>query len=634
MTRVVRALGAAELRWRPGLITVATQLRPVLLAVVFVGVGMAFAVTSDFDPRHRLVAVTIQACLAVTVGALALLWHRGGRWLAWAADTTAAAASAFPAVMFTVSLHGSTYAIGGLGVAQANRTPAVARYIDTWHLVDYSYEGLPAFYPPLMPWIVGRTASVLDLTAPFALKLAGTAMVFMASLLAYLLWQRLLSRPVAALVPVAIIALVSVTPLLLLQPDSLLSLSLIIPWWLDAIIGVRREGVRRWSPWSYGVIGALIFSLYYYFFLPLALSLLLLPLFDRRHEPQEARPFVRRLRVAATAAGLSAVYWLPLVVSLVRAQQPVSLQNLWFEGSHTTLRVDVFEATAVGLLLFIGLVHVTYTAGRDRLSAALLLMLGGGYAWYVVAFALAAARAPVLAFRTEAFVELILLIAALRALAAVFTLLGRATQPTQSAVERSRDARRVATVIGAALVFVLGQSYVTQVLTYEYVQQSHDTPLADGRLQPYADAGATTPAVSVNEMERAVRDLRGPADDQPVVLSTTVDVLKVTGFYSFNQWQAIYAHPAGEFYARLRFLELLAAQSDASRFAAMARGNRFDPIDVFILRGRAETLEYRATDVDFPYGSAPIRISYKRSQFPRDQWRRRQIGPYFIAVAR
>jgi hypothetical protein len=118
------------------------------------------------------------------------------------------------------------------------------------------------------------------------------------------------------------------------------------------------------------------------------------------------------------------------------------------------------------------------------------------------------------------------------------------------------------------------------------------------------------------------------------VLSTTVDVLKVTGFYSFNQWQAIYAHPAGEFYARLRFLESLAAQGDASRFAAMARGNRFDPIDVFILRGRAETLEYRATDVDFPYGSAPIRISYKRSQFPRDHWRRRQVGPYFLAVAR
>jgi hypothetical protein len=73
---------------------VATQLRPVLLAVTFVGVGMAIAVTSDYDPRHRLVAVTIQACLAVTVGALALLWHQGGRWLAWAADTTAAAASA------------------------------------------------------------------------------------------------------------------------------------------------------------------------------------------------------------------------------------------------------------------------------------------------------------------------------------------------------------------------------------------------------------------------------------------------------------------------------------------------------------------------------------------------------------
>lgn len=262
MRSVVHALSAAGRRRRPGLIAIAAQLRPLLLAVVFVGAGMAIAVTSDYDPRNRLVAVTIQACLAVAIGALALLWHLGGRWLEWAADATAAAASAFPAIMITVALHGSTYAIGGLGVAQSNRTPAVARYIDTWHLVDYSYEGLPAFYPPLMPWIVGRTASMFDLTAPFALKLAGIAMAFMASLLAYLLWQRLLSRPLAALVPVAIIALVSVTPSQLLQPDKLLSLSLIIPWWLDAIVGVRREGVRRWSPWSYGVVGALIFCVY------------------------------------------------------------------------------------------------------------------------------------------------------------------------------------------------------------------------------------------------------------------------------------------------------------------------------------------------------------------------------------
>lgn len=189
-------------------------------------------------------------------------------------------------------------------------------------------------------------------------------------------------------------------------------------------------------------------------------------------------------------------------------------------------------------------------------------------------------------------------------------------------------------MVGAALVFVLAQSYVTQILTYRYVRQSHNTPLADGELQPYADTEARKPSVSVSRMERAVRDLYGPADDQPVVLSTPVRVLKVTGFYSFNQWHAIYAHPAGEFYARLRFLESLAAQGDASRFAAMARGNRFDAVDVFILRGRAETLEYRAVDVEFPDGSAPISIDYRRSQFSREHWRSRQVGPYFIAVAR
>jgi len=88
----------------------------------------------------------------------------------------------------------------------------------------------------------------------------------------------------------------------------------------------------------------------------------------------------------ATAASLSAVYWLPLLVSIGEAQQPASLQNLYFKREHAELAVDIFDGSAVGFLMLAGLVHLIWTACRDRVSGGLLLLLSAGYSWYVLGF--------------------------------------------------------------------------------------------------------------------------------------------------------------------------------------------------------------------------------------------------------
>ena len=89
-------------------------------------------------------------------------------------------------------------------------------------------------------------------------------------------------------------------------------------------------------------------------------------------------------------------------------------------------------------------------------------------------------------------------------------------------------------------------------------------------------------------------------ENPPVVLSSRRDFLRIAPLYTFNPWHAIYAHPAGEFPARLSFTRHLARQRNLQRFAALARTNRFDSIDVLVLKSVARgQLLYEVDSMDF-----------------------------------
>ncbi len=605
-------------KYRPWL----PALRPVLLAVGVFAVAYAATVLADYNPRSPLLPVATKAVLAVLIAAVAAMWLARGRLQAWAPDLTVALGAAFSGALIAASLHGSVYMIGGLNVDAALRTPAVAQFSETWGLVDFTYRGLPAFYPPLMTWSVGRAAALFDLAPYSALKFASIVVAFAVPLLSYLLWRRLVHPALAALVALAALAVPN-----FLQPDAWLSLFLVVPWWLEAVYGLRRPEVRALPVWAYALIGAALFCTYYYFFFILALALVLLPVLDRLHPPLDPRPWRRRLGVLGIAAAFAAVYWLPLLLSILGAREPASLQNLWFKTKkHTELAVDVFDGSVVGFLMLGGLVHLTWTFRRQRLSTGLLLLVAAGYAWYGLAFFLAAAGKPVLAFRTEQFVELTLVIAGIRA---AWALVGEL-----SARWERRDVERVAAVVGTALTFVLGQQYVDDLLANPYLDKAHATARPDGSLQPYAPRTATAPNVSAARMVELVRGMhRGSGP--PVVLSTRDDFLKITPIYAFNQGQAIYAHPAGEFPARLEFTRHLARVRDPRRFAALARGNRFDSIDVFVLEAAAGGgLIYEVSTVKFPYGSDTTRVSFSREHFDSPMWHKTQAGRWFVAARR
>src|SRR5690606_13119035 len=95
------------------------------------------------------------------------------------------------------------------------------------------------------------------------------------------------------------------------------------------------------------------------------------------------RQLRRSAAVLAIAAAVAAVYWLPLLVSVLRAEHPESLANRWFHGGHADLPLPMFTPSVTGAIALLGLGYLVWTV-REPLSRGLLVFLAAAYGWYLL----------------------------------------------------------------------------------------------------------------------------------------------------------------------------------------------------------------------------------------------------------
>src|SRR5215471_11783818 len=102
-------------------------------------------------------------------------------------------------VAFTlrVALHGTPFGFGGL-VGDPGRLAAMAgTYSRTWASADGIVPSVPSNYPPLFPWLVGRTSALIGVPAWKLLGPAEAITVSFAVVAGYMLWRRLVPGPIA-----------------------------------------------------------------------------------------------------------------------------------------------------------------------------------------------------------------------------------------------------------------------------------------------------------------------------------------------------------------------------------------------------------------------------------------------------
>jgi galactan 5-O-arabinofuranosyltransferase len=588
-----------------------------LMFLIPVGALVAVVGAPGYNATSPRIEYLLRAAVVGLVAAGAVCWWwtaRRGR--SWGADLVPALVGGIGALTLVASLNGTPYAPGGLAGDQSFRTAAITRFADSWQNADFTFQGLPSFYAPAYFWVLGRTADLAGIEPWRMVKLGTILSTLVVPVVAYLLWRRL--------VPVHVAALLSVVPLVVentYEPYSWLVMVAIVPWWVEAVHGRRRPDRSPGNPVLLGLIGALLFVTYYYFFFVAAVALVVYLVVERALGQLRWQQIRRAGLVLAIAAAASAVYWLPLLVSMLGAEHPESLANRWFTTSHPDLPLPMLDPTIVGAISLLGFGFLVWTV-REPLSRGLLVLLAGVYGWYLIGAPAAAAGTPLLSFRGKPLIPMILLIAGVLALAR----LTRLAAARYEAATRSRTGTptpgaapdvavwRVAWAMAAVLVVFVGQEFVSTIRDSPLTETAFATALPDGRLPAYHPADAEPVAPPPAQVDDAIRAQYTGAG-HPVLLSDRIDILALYPYYGFLQWNAHYAHPAAEFHERVRFLDELAAATGPAQFTAMAADNRFDRIDAFVLRVDGDQLVYRFSDDAFPAGTRTVEVRFPRSLF-------------------
>src|SRR6185436_19392911 len=256
-----------------------------------------------------------------------------------------------------ILLNANSFAPLGAAADQSYRTAYLTKFAHHWGLVDYAYKDLPSFYPPLFFWVLGRLSALLGVAPWQMLKVGLLATAFLVPVAGWLLW-----RPIAG--PRRAAAVVVVSSLAYqdwYNAHLWLAIAVFVPWWLWYVLGAgRHRRLSRGELVGGVLIGAAVALTYWYVLLIGLVQLAVLLALRRtaRAHGRELEP--RRLRELGTVLGgivvVTAIYWLPLAVSVLTTSGASTMQNRYYTGEEVRLPDAFLSFDLRGFVLLAGLV--------------------------------------------------------------------------------------------------------------------------------------------------------------------------------------------------------------------------------------------------------------------------------------
>ena len=541
------------------------------------------------------VVVQVLLLLALAAGAFVVL-HRfrpdtGGFLTAWITGLFLCGGAA-------VLLNANPFAPIGWVLDQGYRTADLTKFAHTGRLVDYAYKDVPAFYPPLWFWTLGRFAALVGIPAWKMLKIGTLLAAFVVPVGGWFLW-----RPVVG--PRRAAAVVVVTSLVFQEwyvPHLWVAIAVFVPWWCHFVLGVGRSGrLRRGQLAVAVVLGAVVFGTYWYVLVIGAVQLGIAALIRRPARRHGVDVGPRSWRdvglVAAGTAVLTAVYWVPMVVAFVATPGARTMQNRFYGGGEVSFPLPFLQFTAGGLVCAFGLVSLAVLARRTLVARHLLGLLVGGYVLYALGYLGVLAGSPLDTVRAVGVLEYVP--AAGAALGAVALWRALRTDPVPRL--RATDVRVVGVVALVVFVVAVGQTAV------------RDLPFLDAQRE------ARYPTERVDGFRAATR---GRFADS-VVLTDDAALPAFLPVYVFNTDNAHYSNPIAAFDDRARFLQRLADEGDPTAFAIGVLHNRFDTVDWVALAGRGPSHRYGWIADAFPTGTRQEEVTFSDEQFASAAFDRR-----------
>ncbi|GLH98451.1 arabinofuranosyltransferase [Phytohabitans aurantiacus] len=531
-----------------------------------------------YDPFSFIayaVPLTAALVLASVFFVIGLRWR--GELVAGAAGGLAAA---WVVLLLRSALYGTPFGFGGVSGDMMRMSAIVEHYTTTIKPSD-SIPGLVSEYPPLYGMLIGRAAVLLDAQAWRLLADAEVLTTSAALLVSFLLWR----RHVGPWVALAISALAFVTWTDPRKAFEVITLSIFIPWVLETF-GKPPKARMHWL--LAGVLGGLMVVVYQAWIIYSVFAIVALIVVTFRAET-DRKAYIRRLvLVALVAFAVSSWYVIPYAWAML-TQNGELVSDLFVSAGINEKLFPFLEMDPFGLLQLAGLVGLLFFYRSTWWAKPILFLVLGVYAYRIL-------NMVRFVFTEHTFFlhYTIRLYTVLLAIAGVLTIVHAAPiilRRLRLTAPRAAGAAALAVALAwSASVFTdqwMPQEEATLYSGQRYAWSAHSEPLPNGKYPEYAPKEDRRRWFPIDPIKKVVEDARGP-DARPVTLSVDERI------FSFVPWRVYVAIPVegagslSRWHERRAEVTRLTQTTDPDAFAAASANTKFGPIDVFVLRKRAD----------------------------------------------
>jgi hypothetical protein len=519
-------------------------------------------------------------------------------------------------VAFTlrVALHGTPFGFDGLAGDAGRMADMANRYASTWHSSDGIVSTVPSHYPPLFPWLVGRTSALINVPA---WKLLGPAEAITLSFVVvagYILWRKLLPGPFALAVTLPVLLCFSLPE----KAYEILALAVFVPWAI-ATFGDPPRGRRlHWLP--AGLIGGLSIVLSWAFIIYGALGIVALAVLTWRASQDRAR-YVRHVVLTVIVSVVVASWYLVPYLGWGFLHGSKQVDDLFQGGGIQDSPLLFLTPSPLGVLELIGVIGLLWYRGRVWWGRPLLLLTASAYAYWLLGLA-----AFSLTGHTLLLQDTPRMIGPTLAAAGVLTIVHTAPLIARRFSVRSVPAGLPALALCLLVVWTAvtawqgwmpggptpgGGLYQPAVSTaWNESTAAFATPLPDGSYVPVAaERGIHDAWFPTDPVKNDVTSVLG-ASATPVTLSTAEELFTYVNWPGYIGVSMGAAGTNTDWPARYAALQKLSRITDPAAFAAASARTAFGPVDVFILQ-RSSPTRWTWQPIDAPY---PV-LTFTPAQF-------------------
>lgn len=635
----------------------------VLAAVVagaVAGVGLVAFSTVDWpafnssNVTRSLTTVGQVVALAMLVVSICLIRVRRWPWVAkllsWGGI------SAFVTVTLGMPLGATKLYLLGLSVDQEFRTQYLTRLTDSAALRDMNYIDLPPYYPGGWFWLGGRFANLAGLDGWAAFKPWAIIGLAVASVVALVLWSKLIRADWA----VAVAAAVTAVTVAYAAPEAysavlvvLLPPVLILAWGalyrpVEFAGGASTPTAGGWG----AVIGTGLFlgvmaTFYTLYFLVAVFAVCLMALasagialWERRSAlrvqqrtkaevPSVWRSIwpiaLRLIGIGVIAGVLALVVWLPYFLEALRGKTASSGTALhYLPESGSRLPVPMLEFSLLGGLCLIGVIWLVLRVGSSRRAQALAIGVVAIYLWCLLSMLATAAGQTLLSFRLEPVLQVLL------AAAGAFGFVEGARALYQVINEPGRFRTLVAAV--AVLGAVAFSQDIPNILAPEITTAYTDTD-GDG---VRADKRPPSAVSYYKDIDAKLLEQTGRARDESVVLTADLSFLSIYPYFGFQALTSHYANPLADFGARAAEIKRWSTLKTPGELLTALHDSPWRAPDAFLFRQSGDTYTLRLAEDVYPNDPNVKRyqVAFPKELFEDSHFQVTHVGPFALVVVR